>query len=163
MDSVGTAVGEEAPAFDLPGVDGRTGEPGRWSLVEQRGRPVVVLFYPGDSSPVCRRQLGEYTAGIAGFADLDASVLAVSHQSPESHRRFAERSGGFGFPLLSDTDRSVARAWGVLGLLDLYRRCTFVLDASGTVRYAHRAIGPGLTFRPVAEVLEVVRSSAGGE
>ena len=81
----------------------------------------------------------------------------------QSHRRFAERSGGFGFPLLSDTDRSVARAWGVLGLLDLYRRCTFVLEAAGTVRYAHRAIAPGLAFRPVAEVLDVVRSSAGGE
>ena len=162
MDAVGTAVGQEAPDFDLPGVDGRTGEPGHWSLHDHRGRPVVVLFYPGDSSPVCRRQLGEYTAGIAGFSELDAQVLAVSHQSPESHRRFAERSGGFGFPLLSDGDRSVARAWGVIGLLDLYRRCTFVLDAAGVVRYAHRAIGPGLSFRPVAEVLDVVRSSADG-
>jgi peroxiredoxin len=49
----------------------------------------------------------------------------------------------------------------VLGLLDLYRRCTFVLDAAGTVRYAHRAIGPGLGYRPVAEVLDVVRATEG--
>jgi len=154
------AIGDEAPTFDLPGVDGRTGQEGRWSLDDLRGQPVVVLFYPGDSSPVCRRQLGEYTSGIAGFADLDAQVLAVSHQSVDSHRRFAERSGGFGFPLLTDADRSVAREWGVLGLLDLYRRCTFVLDADGRVRYTHRAIGPGLTYRPVAEVLEAVRSTS---
>ncbi len=162
MDAIGTAVGQVAPGFDLPGVDGRTGEPGRWSLAEQRGRPVVVLFYPGDSSPVCRRQLTQYTAGLDGFAELDAQVLAVSHQSPESHRRFAERSGGFGFPLLSDVDRSVGRAWGVVGMLDLYRRCTFVLDGAGVVRYAHRVIGPGLSFRPVAEVVEAVRSSVEG-
>ena len=157
------AVGEEAPEFDLPGVDGATGEPGRWRLSEQRGRPVVVLFYPGDSSPVCRRQLGEYTEGIAGFAELDAQVLAVSHQSPESHRRFAERSGGFAFPLLSDDDRSVGREWGVLGLLDLYRRCVFVLDDRGIVRYSHRSIGPGLLYRPATEGLDVVAGLPGGD
>ncbi len=150
------AIGAAAPDFDLPGVDGATGEAGRWRLSECRGAPVVVLFYPGDSSPVCRRQLGEYTEGFGRFAELDATVLAVSHQSPESHRRFAEQSGGFAFPLLSDADKEVGRQWGVLGLLDLYRRCTFVLDAGGVVRYSHRSIGPGLVYRPVAEVVQVV-------
>jgi len=157
------AVGEEAPDFDLLGVDGATGVAGRWCLSDHRGAPVVVLFYPGDSSPVCRRQLGEYTEGISAFSQLDAVVLAVSHQSPASHRRFAERSGGFAFPLLSDSDKAVAREWGVLGLLDLYRRCSFVLDAAGIVRHAHRSIGPGLLYRPATEVLDVVRGLAGSD
>ena len=150
------SIGAAAPGFELPGVDGRTGERGEWSLEAFRGRPVVVLFYPGDSSPVCRRQLTEYTEGIGGFEALDAQVLAVSHQDPESHRRFALRAGGFGFPLLTDADKSVGRTWGVLGLLDLYRRCTFVLDAGGVVRYSHRYVGPGLGYRPVSELVDVV-------
>ena len=149
-------VGATAPDFDLPGVDGRTGDFRRWTLHEFAGRPLVLLFYPGDGSPVCMRQLSAYTEGIAAFDRLDAQVLALSHQSPESHLAFAERNGGFGFPMLADEDRSVARTYGVLGLLDLYRRCTFVVGADGRIAYAHRYVGPGLGYRPVEELLATV-------
>ena len=156
------AVGEAAPGFELPGVDGRTGEFGSWSLEQFLGRPVVVVFYPGDNSPVCRRQLAEYTEGIAEFERLDAQVLALSPQVPRSHAAFAERSGGFGFPLLSDTRKAVARDYGVLGLLDLYRRSTFVVGPDGSVRYLHRYVGPGLGYRPVGELVAAVAEIAGG-
>jgi peroxiredoxin Q/BCP len=149
-------VGSTAPDFDLPGVDGTTGDFRRFTLSEFRGRPVVLLFYPGDGSPVCMRQLSEYTAGLGAFASLEAQVLALSHQSPESHLAFSRRSGGFGFPMLADEDRSVGRSYGVLGLLDLYRRCTFVVDQAGIVRYAHRYVGPGLGYRPVEELVDAV-------
>ena len=151
-------VGATAPDFTLPGVDGRTREFGEFTLSDYRGRAVVLVFYPGDSSPMCARQLSEYTAGISAFESLDAQVLAVSHQSPESHLRFSDQQGGFAFPQLSDEDKAVAREYGVLGMLDLYRRCTFVLDGDGVVRYAHRYIGPGLGYRPVEELVDVVAS-----
>jgi thioredoxin-dependent peroxiredoxin len=149
-------VGAVAPDFDLPGVDGRTGDFRRWTLREFRGQPVVLLFYPGDGSPVCMRQLSEYTAGISAFDTLDAQVLAVSHQSPESHLAFAERNGGFAFPMLADEDKAAARSYGVLGLLDLYRRCTFVIGPDGVIRYSHRYVGPGLGYRPVEELVDAV-------
>lgn len=155
------AVGEPAPVFELPGVDGRTGEFRSWSLEEFRGRAVVMVFYPGDNSPVCRRQLAEYTEGIAEFDRLDAQVLALSPQAPRSHAAFAERSGGFGFPLLSDTRKDVARDYGVLGLLDLYRRCTFVVGPDGTLQYLHRYIGPGFGYRPVGELVAAVADLTG--
>jgi thioredoxin-dependent peroxiredoxin len=149
-------IGSEAPDFQLPGVDGRTGEEGCWRLSAFRGGSVVLLFYPGDSSPVCQRQLSEYTAGIGAFETLDATVLAVSHQSSESHLAFSRRAGGFAFPLLTDADKHVGRQFGVVGMLDLYRRCTYVIDGDGIVRYAHRYLGPGLGYRPVVELVDVV-------
>lgn len=149
-------VGAVAPDFDLPGVDGRTGDFRRWTLGGFRPRPVVLLFYPGDRSPVCLRQLNEYTVGIGAFESLDAQVLALSHQSPESHLAFAQHNGGFGFPMLADEDKAVARSYGVLGMLDLYRRCTFVIDGGGTIAYSHRYVGPGLGYRPVQEIAATV-------
>lgn len=155
------AMGDPAPAFELPGVDGVTGEFRSWSLEEFRGRPVVMVFYPGDNSPVCRRQLAEYTEGISEFERLDAQVLALSPQPPRSHAAFAERSGGFGFPLLCDTRKDVARDYGVLGLLDLYRRSTFVVGPDGDLRYLHRYVGPGFGYRPVGELVAAVAEIAG--
>lgn len=153
---MGVAVGEAAPLFSLPGVDGATGEATTIALADLRGAPVVLAFYPADNSPVCTTQLGDYTAQFALFEDLAAQVVAISPQSPDSHRRFAESEGGFGFPLLSDEDKEVARRYGNLGLLDLYRRCTFVLDRDGTVAWVHRSIGPGLQYSSVGKLLEVL-------
>ena len=67
---------------------------------------------------------------------LDAAIVAISPQSVESHREFSEAHGGFGFPLLSDPDKSVGAAYGILGLMDLYRRSTFVVDPEGKIEYA---------------------------
>jgi peroxiredoxin Q/BCP len=147
------AVGTRAPSFDLPGVDGRTGEEGRWRLDQFAGAPLVVVFYPADDTPVCTAQLRAYTEGFGELAEIGAAVVAISPQDPESHRRFAESNGGFAFPLLSDIGKQVGREWGILGLKDLYRRSTFVLDGDGVVRYAHRYVGPGLAFKPLAELV----------
>lgn len=149
-------IGDPAPEFTLAGVDGRTGEPVTVSLSSLRGRPVVIAFYPADDSPVCTAQLNEYTATIGDFVRLDAQVLAISPQSPESHRAFASAQGGFAFPLLSDVDMSVGRAFGVVGLLDLYRRSTFVIDAEGAVRYAHRYLHAGAGYRSTPDLISVL-------
>lgn len=152
------STGDAAPAFELPGTDNT--EEGRrgYSLEEFRGKPVVLVFYPGDNTPVCTRQLNSYTEGIDAFEGVGAQVLAVSPQSVESHEGFSCKQGGFAFPLLADEDKAVGKAYGILGPLGFYRRSAFVIDGEGVVRYAHRAVA-GLTFRPTDELVEAVKGA----
>jgi peroxiredoxin Q/BCP len=149
-------IGDPAPDFDLVGIDGQTGEEGRWRRSDLLGSALVVAFYPADDTPVCTAQLRSYTEGIGALDRLDANVVAISPQGVESHRAFAAANDGFAFPLLCDPDKAVGRAWGILGLRDLYRRSTFVIDAEGIVRYSHRSIGPGRTFKPLDELVAAV-------
>jgi thioredoxin-dependent peroxiredoxin len=143
------SVGDLAPDFNLPGTSDRN-----FSLSEFRGRPVVLVFYPGDDTPVCTKQLNTYNDELEQFEDLNAQVLGVSAQDLTSHDRFSQRHG-FKFPLLADTDKAVAAAYGTLGPIGFPRRSVFIIDSDGVVRYAHRAIA-GLTYRPVSELVGVL-------
>jgi peroxiredoxin Q/BCP len=145
-------VGDLAPDFTVDGVDGLTREVRTYRRSEYEGSPLLLAFYPADNSPVCTRQMESYTANIELITGLGAQLVALSPQDPASHARFAAASGGFAFPLLSDVDKAVARSYGTLGLLELYRRCTFLLDAHGRVAWVHRSIGPGLVFRSAEEL-----------
>jgi thioredoxin-dependent peroxiredoxin len=116
------------------------------------------VFYPGDDTPTCTTQLASYSADLDQFAGLGADVLGISPQDVASHERFAEKLG-LGFPLLSDTDKEVGRAYGLVGPLGFYRRSVFVVDAGGVIRYAHRS-PHGLNYRPVEELVEAVEAAA---
>jgi thioredoxin-dependent peroxiredoxin len=153
------AVGRAAPDFTLHGTDGTPAGHRDYTLSEFEGQPVVLVFYPGDNTPVCTRQLNSYTADIDQFRSVDAQVLAISPQSVESHDGFSANQGGFAFPLLADTDKAVGKAYGILGPVGFYRRSIFVVDREGTVRYAHRAVA-GLWFRPTDELVDAVRSAS---
>lgn len=148
--------GDRAPDFTLEGAWG-DGTVQELALDRMRGRPVVLVFYPADNSPVCTRQLGSYSVDFGRFAELDAVVLGISPQDVDSHVAFAAGQGGFAFPLLSDVDKAVGEAYGIIGPVGFYKRSTFVLDGEGVVRYAHRATA-GLTFRPVEELVDAIRS-----
>ncbi|HEY8523413.1 MAG TPA: peroxiredoxin [Acidimicrobiales bacterium] len=154
-------MGDPAPDFKLPGTDGSASGEGHrdYTLSEWRGRPVVLVFYPGDGTPVCTRQLNTYTADIGEFESLDAQILAISPQSVESHDRFSAEQGGFGFPLLADVDKEVGRRYGIIGPVGFYRRSIFVVDGAGVIRYVHRGVA-GLSFRPTAELVAAVRAAA---
>jgi len=147
---VSLGVGERAPDFTLPGTGGR-----EYSLADYRGTPVVLVFYPGDDTPVCTKQLNAYNEGLAQFREVGAQVLAISAQDIHSHDRFSAKHGGFEFPLLADTDKAVASLYGTLGPIGFPRRSVFIVDGEGIVRYAHRAIA-GLTYRPVGELVGVL-------
>ena len=147
------AVGDVAPDFTLPGTGGR-----EYSLSDYRGRPVVLVFYPGDDTPVCTKQLNSYNDDLEQFNEMNAQVLGVSAQDVSSHDAFSSKHG-FEFPLLSDTDKAVAGAYGTLGPIGFPRRSIFILDAEGVVRYVHRAIA-GLTFRPVNELIDELEKIA---
>ncbi len=151
-------VGRPAPDFTLPGSDNTDEGRRDYSLADYRGQAVVLVFYPGDSTPVCTRQLNSYTEDIESFTKAGAQVLAISPQSVASHDEFSCKQGGFGFPLLADADKSVGEAYGIVGPLGFYRRSAFVVVPEGTIRYAHRAVA-GLTFRSTDELVAAVNAA----
>jgi thioredoxin-dependent peroxiredoxin len=150
----GPGAGDEAPDFTLPGTGERD-----FTLSDYRGQPVVLVFYPGDDTPVCTVQLRSYSDGMAGFDQLGAQVLAISPQDVASHERFVS-SYGLLMPLLADTDRSVAERYGILGPLGFYRRSIFVIDASGVIRYARRSL-TSLNFVDSDHLLQAVKEASG--
>lgn len=152
-------VGAPAPDFTLPGTDGTPEGHRDYTLSELRGRPVVLVFYPGDSTQVCTRQLNAYTDDIGQFESVAAQILAISPQSVESHDSFSDDQGGFGFPLLADAGKAVGRLYGILGPVGFYRRSIFVVDAQGVLRHVHRAVA-GLGFRPTSELVAAVKAAS---
>jgi peroxiredoxin Q/BCP len=122
-------VGDIAPDFAVAGVP-----PATYQLSEQRGKRVVLVFYPGDFTPVCTRQLTSYQEQFDTFAATGAVLWAISVDDLERHERFA-KARSLGFPLLADTDAAVSRAFGTLGLLGTSRRAVIVIDEQGRVAW----------------------------
>ncbi|MEZ5204931.1 MAG: peroxiredoxin [Acidimicrobiales bacterium] len=149
-------AGDLAPDFAVAGT--LNGERRTHTLAEHRGHPVVLVFYPGDNTPVCTRQLNAYTNDIDQFSELGAQILAVSPEGLDSHEGFADHQGGFAFPLLADEDKELAAAYGVLGPVGFYRRSVFVVDADGRLAYVHRGHS-GSTFRTTDELVEAIREA----
>ena len=146
-------AGDRAPDFSLAGTGGKT-----YSLSDYRGQPVVLVFYPGDNTPVCTRQLQAYTEDWEQFEGLNAVVLALSPQDVESHEGFACKHG-FKFPLLADTEKKVGEAYSILGPLGFYRRSIYVIDGEGIIRYVHRS-ATGLTYRSTDELVDAVKAAS---
>ena len=144
------SIGDVAPDFTLPGTGGR-----EYTLSAFAGQPVVLVFYPGDNTPVCTKQLNSYNSELSEFEKVDAVVLAISSQDIESHEGFSGKHG-FRFPLLADVDKKVMALYGTLGPLGFPRRSVFVIDRGGRVTYAHRAVA-GLTFKSVDEITAAIR------
>ena len=123
-------VGAEAPDFELEGTDGR------FKLSDHRGERVVLLFYPGDNTPVCTRQFCSYRDDADDMAALDATVVGISSQSLDSHADFAHKHG-LNVPLLADEDGAVAKAYGARrGPLGT-KRAVVIVDENGKVAYRH--------------------------
>ncbi len=146
-------VGTRAPAFELAGTGSRS-----YRLSDYYGTGVVLAFYPGDFTPVCTKQFCSYRDDGDRLEALGVPLLGISPQSVESHERFAAEQG-VNVPLLSDGDKRVARAYGVLGPGGLFRRSIFLVDADGIIRYRHVSL-LGLRFQDVADIeraVELVR------
>jgi thioredoxin-dependent peroxiredoxin len=145
--------GSFAPDFELPDQEGRP-----WRLSEHRGRVVVLLFYPGDETPVCTRQLCSVRDRWEEYAETGAEVVGVSTDSVESHRKFAENRG-LPLTLLSDGSGEVARAYGASSWLPgRAARAVVVIDARGRVR--HRKVQAVSLLRPKDdEVLAAIRAA----
>src|SRR5919197_5099031 len=114
--------GDPAPEFELAGTGGRT-----FRLSDYRGRGGVLVFYPGDFTPVCTRQFCSYRDDGDRLDRLGVDVIGISPQSVDSHERFTEEHR-LNVPLLADEDKAVAKAYGVVGPGGYVRRSTFVID-----------------------------------
>lgn len=123
-------LGQAAPDFALAADDGSV-----LTLSSLRGQRVLLVFYPGDETPVCTAQLCEYRDGFEDFRELNCTVLGISGDDIASHQRFRQRRQ-LPFTLLSDPDLKVAEHYGAKGLLGLKRAC-FLIDENGVLRYQH--------------------------
>ena len=134
-------VNEPAPDFSLPDGDGK-----QWRLSDHRGQVVVLLFYPGDETPVCTRQMCSVRDRWDDYMATGAEVVGISSDSVESHRKFAEHHK-LPLRLLSDANGDVSKLYGARSLIPgKVARSVFVVDAQGILR--HSDIRPLGLFKP---------------
>lgn len=146
-------LGKSAPDFTLDADDGST-----FRLADWQGRRVLLVFYPGDNTPVCTAQLCDYRDGIEAFGGLGVEVVGISADDANSHRSFRAKHD-LPFILLSDPAGKVARtfgAWGVMGM----KRAVFLIDGDGIVRY-EKVEALALFRRTREELLEACQAISG--
>jgi peroxiredoxin len=137
------ALAQPAPDFTLQSAPDRT-----LSLAELRGRPVVLVFYPADWSPVCGDQIGLYNELLDEFAKYQAQILGISVDGVWCHAAFT-RDRRLRFPLLADFEPkgAVARRYGVYQSdAGVSERALYVIDAEGIIRWSYLSpigINPG--------------------
>ena len=131
--------GDPAPRFPLPTTAGEL------SLDDLTARGKLVLaFYAEDATPLCSSQLSMLKDDYDAVRELGASVLALSADSLDSHRQFAQRLGGLPFPLASDEDLAVARLYNVADEeAKRSRRAAFVIDEKDVITHAEPWFQPG--------------------
>jgi peroxiredoxin len=146
------SIGEEAPDFTLKDGDGNN-----WTLSDHCGKTVVLLFYPGDNTPVCTAQLCSVRDHWSEYQATGAEVVGISTDTVESHKGFAEKNE-LPLRLLSDTDRSVSTIYDMKSWLPgRSARGVVVIDKDGKIAY-HKA-QPLSLFRPADEdVLAAIRA-----
>jgi len=149
------------PGDPAPDFSGATTEGSQVSLKDFRGQKLVLYFYPMDDTPGCTAQACSLRDHNAEIKAKGAAVLGVSTQDVASHQKFTAKHK-LNFPLLADTDRAVARAYGTIGdgvggalrgMLGLAQRVTFVIDEKG--RIAHVIDAPD-TANHAAQVLKLL-------
>ncbi len=124
------AAGTAAPDFTLPQQDGKA-----VSLSKLRGKNVVLVFYPGDDTPVCRKQLCEFRDQWKEIRKQNVLVFGVNPASAASHVKFQEKYH-FPFPLLVDAGQKVAELYHANGLF--IKRSVYLIGPDSVIRYAKR-------------------------
>jgi thioredoxin-dependent peroxiredoxin len=124
------AAGTPAPDFSLPDDTG-----GAVTLSSLRGRSVVLVFYPGDDTPGCTRQLCEFRDSWEAVKARGVAVFGISPQSAQSHVKFRGKFH-FPFPLLVDRGQKVAAVYHAKGLI--VKRTVYLIGPDGAIRFARR-------------------------
>jgi peroxiredoxin len=147
-------IGNDAPDFTL-----KDGEGNDWTLSDHRGKTVVLLFYPGDNTPVCTAQLCSVRDHWSDYQATGAEVVGISTDSVESHKGFAEKNE-LPLRLLSDPDRKVSTAYDMKSWLPgRSARGVVVIDKEGKIAYSKAQ--PISLFRPADDdVLEAIKKAA---
>jgi peroxiredoxin Q/BCP len=141
-------VGDTAPNFTAKTSDG-----GSIQLNELvKSASVVLIFYPGDDTPVCTKQLCSFRDSFEDLKALDCAVFGVNPANEAKHAKFAHKHG-FPFPLIVDAGGEVAKLFGCRGIFGIITRWVFVIGSDRKVLYAVKG-NP-----PVSDILAAVRGS----
>ena len=133
-------IGTMAPDFSLPGTEGT------FTLHAQRGRHVVLYFYPRDATPGCTTEAETFRDQYAGFVAANALIVGVSRDSLGAHQKFAAKLA-LPFPLLADPQETVCAQYSVMKEKTMYgkkvrgiERSTFLIDTNGKLRQVWRGV-----------------------
>jgi len=150
------ATGKPFTDFSLPATGGKP-----WSLASQRGRNVVLYFYPRDNTPGCTREGEAFRDLHAAFRKANTIIAGISPDSVSSHEKFKKKMR-FPFELLSDEERQICKLFDVISEKSLYgrkflgvERSTFLIDSAGKLQREWRKVK---VAGHAAQVLEAVRS-----
>jgi len=133
------AAGGTAPAFSLPSQEGTT-----VTLEQNKGKWVVLYFYPKDFTSGCTVEAHNFQRDLAKYEKANAVILGVSVDSVDSHKGFCTKEG-LNFRLLADTEAVVTKAYGSLGISGdktYSARNTFLIDPSGVIRKVYLKVSP---------------------
>lgn len=153
------AVGSAAPAFRLQD------QTGKWhELKDYTGKWVVLYFYPKDDTPGCTTQACEFRDNIFAFRDAGAVILGISVDDVASHKAFSEKHS-LPFPILADSDKKTAAAYGTLmkylGIHELARRDTFIIDPQGRIAKHYVKVNPeGHSQRVLSDLHQLAGKAA---
>ncbi|WP_248924875.1 peroxiredoxin [Paenibacillus hamazuiensis] len=144
------SLGQQAPAFTAESTQGQV------RLGDSLGkRPIVLIFYPKDDTPICTRQLCAVRDSKARYAAYDALVLGINPGTLDEHRRFSAKHH-YDFPLVSDPDQAIRQKYDVgetlFGLLG-QQRIVYVIDRQGKIVYARKG------NRPTDEIVAALKSA----
>ena len=150
-------VGQLAPAFSARSDDGQQLE-----LSALRGHWVVLYFYPKASTPGCSIEAQRFEQALPEFERAGAVVVGVSTDTEASQAKFRDQCS-LHFPLLPDGDKTISRAYGVLGgltgLLGVAARQTFLIDPQGTLVHHWKTVNPASHATEVLRVLHEKQKS----
>ncbi len=156
MNATPSALGLEVPDFSLSATGGKT-----FRLSALRGDPLVIYFYPKDSTPGCTTEAGQFRDLHADFVAAGGSVWGVSRDSLKSHENFKAKLG-LPFELLCDADETVCRLFDVIKMKNMYgkqvrgiERSTFLIDRAGRLAREWRGVK---VEGHAAEVLAALRT-----
>lgn len=134
-------IGRMAPDFSLPSTGART-----FNLAAQRGKKLVLYFYPRDATPGCTTEAHNFRDMHLAFSESNCVIAGISRDSIASHEKFSKRLG-LPFDLLADVDETVCNLFGVIKEKNMYgnrvrgiERSTFLIDSAGVLRQEWRGV-----------------------
>ena len=135
------AVGDQAPELGLPDQQGKP-----VTLKSFKGKQIVLYFYPKDDTPGCTKESCDFRDVESQILRAGGVILGVSLDGKESHQKFIKKFG-LPFPLLSDEDANISKAYGVYKEKNMYgkkywgiERSTFVIDPDGKLKAVFRKV-----------------------
>jgi peroxiredoxin len=141
-------VGDAAPDFTLPSTQGDI------TLSKRLANGAVLLvFYPGDDTPVCTKQLCDYRDNLAVFTDLGVQVVALNPQSVASHEKFAKKHT-LPFPVAADAGGEVTKRYGAAGLFGMTKRALVLVGKDSRVKW--RKTDFPIFFESAAEIRQAI-------